>query len=388
MSDYLSLDEIPHPEGRLDEILMQIEERPREKAIELLVGSLTDPYPPIRHRAGEELGLRLDSEVIQLLCAILQGDIGTLEAAARALGIAREAIPDPDDPHVRQVVCLALQFSDAPASIEALSMAASDEAADVRYQALVALHELAIEPDRLRDAVYPRLDDADPEVATVAAQMAAEAGWAEATDRIVEGWESLERGGDLSFALALAELVGEYGAELDEDRLERLVDELTEALEDERTVAAASRGLVMLGAERAREPLSDLLDRWFIHPLLRLEAAGALIELGDPRGRDHLEDAIEHRRRDVRGYALRIVGRLQLDEHFERLTDTALSDDYHADTALLALGEWGGEAVEPLLKEATRRHPDDELRTLAERILEHLRSPKQFDADAFWTGLE
>lgn len=388
MSDYLDFDEIPHPQGRLDELLMQIDERPRRVALELLVDRLTDPYPPLRHRAGEELGLRLDDDVLALLHGLLRRSRDEAVGAAERLELDPTLVPDPDEAHVRHAACLALQFARDAESIDVLAEATTDEASDVRYQALVALHEIQPSLERLRSLLPDRLDDDDPEVATVAAQIAAETGWVEATEPIADVWESSDTRDRLPFALALAELVGDYGAELDGRRSDALVDQLTDALEDERTVAAASRGLVMLGTERARQPLSELLDRWFVHPLLRLEAAAALVELDDERGRTHLADALDHRRRDVRGYALRTVGRLRLDAHFDRLADTALSDDYHADTALLALGEWGGEAVEPLLEEAAERHPDDELRRLADDILERLRSPKDFDPDAFWTGME
>lgn len=382
MTERKPLDEIANPETRLDELEYILREADRPEAIDALLRSLTDPYPPLRHRATSALAERVDGPLANLFGAlILQNE----EAMGRAL--AELELDDPPeltpDAVVRQAACRILAHAEGEAVQRILERAATDEDADVRYQALVALHNIDMPEEELERAVAPRLQDADREVATVAAQITAEHGWTRYADALYAIWGRTASDAKLQFAISLAELVGSHGAELEDEAIDALVEQLTDALGDEETIAGACRALVALGSQRAVEPLRNVVDGWFVHPLLRVEAAAALVELDDDAGRDYLADALDHNRRDVRGYALRSVGRLELDEHFDRLVELAKDDSYHADTAILALAEWGSPAAMQALDEIATTQTDPELRRLAERARIQRRELGRFDPALF-----
>lgn len=382
MEDRKPLDEIGNPDARLDELEYRLEHGSREEALRASLESLADPYPPLRHRATSALAARVDSTLANLFGAVVLEDE---EALGRALAdLPFDAPPDiPFTSPLRQAACRILAQTTGEATESILEQAASDADPDVRYQALIALHRLDLPGEMLERIVGPRLQDADSEVATVAAQICAERGLTDFADAIAAIRRRAAPSDRLQFAIALAELVGEHGAEIDEETFEEVYGELTDALDDGETIAGAARALVHLGSERAAAPLRDILDRWFVHPLLRVEAAGALIELDDERGAQYLCKALEHRRKDVRGYALRTVGRLQLDEHLDRLVETAEAGGYHADTAVIALAQFGSDAAMQALERLADSPPDDELGRLAERVLFQRRKLADFDPEQF-----
>lgn len=382
MSDRKPLSEIPNPDTRLDELEYRLRADTEPNGVEAALRALSDSYPPIRHRATSALAARVDEPLANLFGAIV---LENEEAMGRALADLKFAHP-PDlvpDTAMRQAACRILAHAQGEAVHRILQEAASDPEADVRYQALVALHNVDIPDEELERSVGARLQDADTEVATVAAQITAEKGWTAYAQAIEKIWERTRGDSRLQFAIALAELAGTHDADLEPETLEALVDELTDALGDEETIAGASRALVALGAERAREPLRSVIDRWFVHPLLRVEAAAALVELNDERGRAYLAEALDHSRDDVRGYALRCAGRLQMDEHFGHIVELAKGDDYHTDTAILALAEWGTERALEALERVSRTHSDEELRRLAERALVQRRELGRFEPALF-----
>jgi len=382
MTDRKPLADIANPDARLDELEYRLREAGWTGAVEAALRSLTDPYPPIRHRATTALAVRVDETLANLFGALLVGDEG---AAGRALGdLGFEPPPElPPDTAIRQAACRILAQTGGDASRRILEQATSDEDADVRYQALIALHEREPDGGDFERAVAPRLQDADPEVATVAAQIVADRGWTDYADAVEAIWNRSSGSARLQFALSLSELIGEHGAEVEASTIDQLLDEVIDALDDEETTAAAARALVHLGAGRATDPLHGVLDGWFVHPLLRVEAASALIELDDRRGFDYLERALDHRRKDVRGYALRTVGRLQLDRHFDRLVATARSGDYHADTAVIALAEWGSDEALEALDRIADQPPNDDVGAFAERALLQRRELGRFDPALF-----
>jgi len=377
-----SLAEIPNPETRLEELDYRLRRDTEPDGVEAALRALSDAYPPIRHRATSGLAARVDERLANLFGAIA---LENEEAMGRAL--ADLEIADPPklvpDTAMRQAACRILAHARGEAVHRILQEAAADPEADVRYQALVALHNVDIPDDELERTVGARLQDSDSEVATVAAQITAEKGWTQYADALEKIWERSRGDARLQFAIALAELAGAHGADLPDETVDEIVDEFTAALDHEETIAGASRALVALGAERAREPLRSVLDRWFIHPLLRVDAAAALVELDDERGREYLSDALDHSRDDVRGYALRSVGRLRMDRHFSQLVELAESDAYHADTAILALAEWGTDRALDALERASESNPDEELQRLAERALVQRRELGRFEPALF-----
>lgn len=375
------LRDIANPEARLDELEYRLENGPWEAAVEAALQSLTDPFPPIRHRATSALAVRVDPTLANLFGGIV---LENEEAMGRAMAELDFEVPELEPSGMlRQAACRILAHTRGEGTESVLQQAASDPDPDVRYQALVALHQVEPDEEDLERVVGARLQDSDPEVATVAAQITAQQGWTQFTDALEAIWRRATGKTGLQFAISLAELVGEHGGELDEETIEELVDVLTDALGDERTIAGAARALVSLGADRATEPLRGVLNRWFVHPILRVEAAGALIELGDDSGRDFLEDAFDDKRKDVRGYALRTAGRLGMSEHFDRLATLARSEDYHADTAVIALAEWGSDEALEVLEDVSESHPDEDLRRLANSALLQRRELGRFEPEMF-----
>ena len=382
MEDRTPLADIANPDARLDELEYRLTHGDRSQAVEAALRSLSDAYPPIRHRATTALAARVDETLANLFGALVVGDE---EATGRALAdLEFDEIPQlAPNSAIRQAACRILAHTKGEATRHILEQATSDHDDDVRYQALVALHQLEPGDDELEPVVAPRLQDADPEIATVAAQITAERGWTDYTEALEAIWERTDGPARLQFALSIAELVGDHGAEIDEATLDRLVDEVIDALDEEETTAAAARALVHLGADRAIEPLHGVLDGWFVHPILRVEAASALIELDDRRGYEYLEKALDHRRDDVRGYALRTIGRLGLERHFDELVETAKVGGYHADTAVIALAEWGSDEALEALERLEQAAPNEDVRRLAGRVLLQLRELGEFDPELF-----
>jgi HEAT repeat protein len=373
------LADITNPQTRLAEFELRVREGSASEVRRTLLEAMADSYPPLRHQAAiavADLAAapdQADETFERMLRALAVGDPTTAVELAEPLGLAPDDVPTPVAT-VRQAACRALRTSSNDATRDALLEAADDDAPDVRYQALVSLHELDahLQPtggERFREVVERRLEDEDPEVAVVAAQIASQRGWTHTVDALIERWQEFRGQNKLQFALSLAELAGEHDADVDPAVMTAVVDQLIEALEDERTIAAASQALVQLGSERASEALENVIKRWFAHPILKVEAAGALHQLGDPKGSVHLEESLNSSRKDARGYALRLVGRLRISEFFGELSRVARSDDYHADTAVLALADYGGDEARAVLEEVAQGHPQQEVRTLAS---EHL----------------
>ena len=382
MKERKQLRDIPNPDTRLEELEYRLANDDRRGVISALLDVVDDPYPPIRRRATEALAGRVDEPLANLFGALLLEEDEAAGRAVAQLGIEPPEHLGPTGP-VKQAACRILAHTEGEGARDILGQAAADPDADVRYQALVALHNHEVPEDELERTVAARLQDADPEVASVAAQIVAEHGWTTYTEVITKKWRDARRDTRLQFAISLAELAGQHDADLPQANLDELLDELTDALRDERTVAGACRALVALGDKRAHEALESVVDGWFVHPLLRVEAAGALVELGDDAGRDALADYLDEDRDDVRGYALRQVGRLQLDAHFDRLADLAQSDDYHADTAILALAEWGSDEAMDILEDVADSQPDDDLAQLAKRALIQRRELGRFEPALF-----
>ena len=79
----------------------------------------------------------------------------------------------------------------------------------------------------------------------------------------------------------------------------------------------------------------------------------------------HFEKVLSGRRKDARGYALELAGKLGLDEFRAAVEAEARSDSYHADTATIALHAYGDKAAHDALKELAKTHPQDEVRKIA-----------------------
>jgi HEAT repeat protein len=365
------LSTIANPRTRISEL----EHRLEQGDVLVLFEGLGDPYPPLRTIAARELAHHLEPGFEAYLRALVRGDEGFTEAAE--IGLAADDFLEAT-PSVRSAACVALQSSESPATVAVLLDAARSADADLRYHALVTLHHLPVPQGQLRPLVEERLSDEDPEIAIVAAQIAAHEGWHALLDVLERLWRRLKGRGDLQVVFAIAELIPharKAGAQVPQSVVDAVVEQCMAALSDEVTTAAASHALALLGDARATQALEEVLDKWIAHPILKVGAAAALVELGHERGARYLADMLHSRRKDARGYAIRIVGRLRLRRHFDDLVALAGSDDYHADTAVLALNDFGGDEAYTALKRIAGSHPDGEVRELAEQCLHGDNSP-------------
>lgn len=384
-ADRPSLGDIAKPEARLEELEYRLRRVDSDRRVRLLLRRLGDNYPPIRHRVADELAALYASDglggttrqALRTFCAgAIRGSDPSMQQANDALGIEGPAV---STAAVRQAACRVLSGGDEQ-DIDLLRTALEDSEPDVRYRALISLHDL--DPASLSESELSRLlADDDREISTVAAQWLAEVGATGSTDAVLDRWRQSRNEDRMSFALAAAELIGRHGAEVKAGTRRRLIDALLKALEDERTASAAASALVSMDARQAIEPLKSLLDGWFVHPIIRVQAAAALIELGDNRGLDHLERSLQRNRRDVRGAALRTVGRMQLEGFRSTLEEVARSDDYHADTAVLALAEWGDDRARTTLADIATERSETGPGQLAERALTQLRATGRADMD-------
>lgn len=363
------LEEINNPQTRVAEFEFRMREGSVAQRRCAVLEAMGDQYPPLRHQAGQVAGELADDLALSgVLCALAVGDVDAAVERAAELGLAAQLVPAPHAA-VRQIACLGLRASAAPCAIAALLQAGSDDEADVRYQALVSLHALNAQSHEFRALIEQRVHDADPEVAVVAAQVTAQRAWVALGPALLGRWQEFTGSDKFQMALCLGELVARAGLQLDAARMDALIEQFLEALNHDLTAPSAIMMLQQLRVERAREPLERLAAGWFGHPLLKVEAAGALYLLDGEAGKTHLQKFLKSPRKDARGYALRLVGRLKIGALFNELTYVARSPEYHADTAVLALADFGGEDARQVLADVALNHVDHEVRTLASQQL-------------------
>ena len=395
-----TLADIPHSKARRNELHHRLKHLDRADRLQLLSMTLDDPYPPIRHDVAEAFQRELDwsgghsgpsgDEIAGFLESIAVGEKPDHELT-RAIGLPRQFLPD-ESMRSRMVACVALEASPTPQrTVERLRPLLAGDNADLRYQTLIAVERLAGDSPETHKAVVEALDDHDPEIVVVATQIAVKYGWADLLPRFIDARARLGGEDRIQATFSVGALIDNSsltpGALPPEARSD-MIAECVDALSHEPHTAAAIKTLARLEATEAADALVEVLGGWFTHPILKVEAAAALVELDHPRGEQHLEKALGSRRKDARGYALRIVGHYRIDRFFSHLVDVATTETYHADTATLALADYGGDETDELLAQIAESHPDDEVRHLAQdalqdpddrRALEHL--PTDFSVD-------
>lgn len=389
-----TLGHIKHNRARRNELHYRLKHRDRRDRVQLLALAIDDPYGPIRRDvaqafqgefAREEPGRRpTNQDVVAFLEAVAVGRTVT-HAVAHAVGTPPQW-PEGESERARITALVALEASPFPEqTAEAIRPLLRCPTADLRYHALIALERLVPGNRTLFDAVIEALEDDDPEVAVVATQIGVKHGWAELGDYFLETHRRLGGEDRLQIAFSIGELVANSAwspGDIPPQKRQQLVEECIDALGDEAHLAAAARTLANLEATEAVDDLVAVTKKWFAHPILKVDAAAALVDLGHPRGAKYLGKALRSRRKDASGYALRIIGERKIDRFFDALVETATSDDYHADTAALALEDFGGSEARDVLKQLSSSHPDDEVRRLAGKaIRRHLEAdPESFDA--------
>ncbi len=395
-----TLNHIPNNRARRNELHYRLKHLRRADRLQLLCLALDDPYGPIRHDVANALQREMHwsdahddptaEALTRFLEAVASGKAPAHEANA-ALHIPAELV-DFESMRARITACVALEASPRPdETIPVLVELLDAGAADLRYHALIALHRLGPGSSTAHDAVVEALDDPDPEIVVVATQIAVKNGWADLVDRFLAARHRL--GGEdrmqVTFSLgALLETSSAGPGDIPADAREDMIAECVDALGHEPYLAAAAKTLARLRATEAADDLVAVTKKWFAHPILKVEAAAALIDLGHPRGEEFIEKSLSARRKDARGYALRVVGSRRLEKYFSHLVDVATANEYHSDTATIALAEFGGEEARRILADLAASHPDPEVRNLAAAAVENRleqevigHAPDRFDVD-------
>lgn len=331
---------------RLAEVVTEVDEG-------VLLGALLDPFFQVRQIAAEGLRARLDAALASRMVDAVAGR-----------------------PEGEAAVCMAFARADAP-DVARLFLERSLEGAeaDVRYEALMAL--AAVDSAGLESRVLASLErETDVGVLVVCAQLCAQHGWTGALQALERRYDALPRGllrrnrDRFQFACVLAELRGK-GVFLDARVVGEVQRDLVDQLFRDEFSTAASRALAALGERGAVAALSKATTAFGLHPIHRVEAAAALVQLGERKGVEKLREFLAGRRKDARGWAMIQAGRLGLEEFRALVEASARGREYHADTAVLALRLYGDEDARALVGELATGHPDEELRENAREILEH-----------------
>lgn len=375
------LNDIPNNRARRNELQYRLKHLQRSERIQLLCLALDDPYPPIRHDVAQGLqrelrwssaGQRPSSQALtRFLEATAAGRAPTHEVTAE-LEIPRELLSY-DSPRARMTACVALEASPRPdETMQILRPLLRSQVADLRYQTLITTHHLAPGSAFLYDTVREALTDDDPEIVVIATQIAVNNGWGDLLEALLQARARLNGEDRLQVTFSVGALLENTGLSPDElpaPARQNMIAECVDALDHEPHTAAAAKTLARLQAREATDELVAITDKWLTHPILKVEAAATLVELGHPRGPDYIEKALKSRRKDARGYALRVVGSHRLEQFFPKLVEVATGDDYHADTATIALADFGGERARRILADLAESHPDEQVRELADSAI-------------------
>lgn len=360
--------DIPNSQARQRELNYRLDHLDRNARVQLLCLTIDDPYPPIRHDVSEALQRELDDDLTAFLETLALGD-EPAPALLDNLQVPREFYPH-QSLRARVAACVALEASPRPAqTLPVLARLIHAPDSDLRYQAMIALHHVAGPSEAVQPAIEETLrTEADPEIVVIASQIAISRRWPETLPLLIDARARLRGEDRIQLTFSIAELIHETTATPDDlpaNVRTELIDECVHSLKNERLTAAAARSLAHLNAQEAIEALERIMNGWFVHPILRIDAAIALLHLNRPSGEAFIGKAISLKRKDARGYALRVIGQHRLDAYFEHLRNVAQSDGYHADTATLALLDFGTEEALNIVEEISRSHPDPDVRQLA-----------------------
>ena len=389
-----TLNHIPNSRARRAELRYRLDRLERADRIQLLCLALDDPYPLLRHdiaegfqeelQRGDEAPDELDDAIVALLESVVSESEPTA-AVTKALGVPRELLPEAST-RARITACVALEGSPFPErTVEVIAPLLDDDDGDLRYQALIATNRLVPDSERLHDVVVDALDDGDPEIVVVATQIAVMHGWDDLLPQFLHARARLSGEDRTQVTFSVGELIDNSELEardLPPEARGDMIAECSDALDYEPHTAAAIKTLANLDAQEATDRLVRITKGWFTHPILKVEAAAALVDLGNPLGEEYLDRALGSRRKDASGYALRIVGERRLKRFYPRLVDIARGDNYHSDTATLALADFGGDDARAVLTDLANTHGNAEVRKLARSALNaHLTpDPDSFDA--------
>lgn len=389
-----TLNHIANSKARQAELQFRLDRLARPERLELLCLAIDDPYPPLRQEVAEALQAQLhggddapdalDRALIDFLHALVSATPPD-EALIDSLGLHPSLVPEPSL-RARMTACVALEASPWPADTAAvLSPLLGSDEPDLRYQAVIAAHRLLPADQTLRDIVVKALADEDPEIVVIATQIAVAEAWADLLPEFLHARARLNGEDRLQITFSIGALVDNTAlspGDLPPEARGDLIAECIDALPSEPHTASAIKTLGYLNATEAADALVAVTKRWLTHPILKVEAAAALVDIGHPRGGQYLEKSLSSRRKDARGYALRVIGQRRLTRFFSELVDTATGTGYHADTATLALADFGGPEAREILDKLANSHGDEEIRRLANQAIRRIDhpAPAAFDA--------
>jgi HEAT repeat protein len=343
---------------------------PRAIHTDAALRDLAHPDPRVRAAAAGALD-RAEPERREEVCEALRNALddgrGEVRYAAalslRHLG-DREAVPRlidmlwDQDGFARQAAAMALGRLGDPQAVEPLITALRDGPPDLRFQAIPSLTEL-----QDRRAVAPiteALADHDVEVRANAAAALGDLDAREAADGLVPLLQDPVETIRFEAAYALSRL---------DDPRGRPALEAMSTHREFGPMACAALGV--LGDRAALGALRRALKRSWWRPQLRVEAAAALVRLGEQAPRDALVRLSRSRRPDVRGLALTRLGELDGAWALEALLAGLRGKS--PDAAARALGERGDPSAVPGLRTALQRvGRDEELRQDIEQAIARL----------------
>ena len=370
---------VANPTRRLEELHWQanrFEDEPGRQRF--LIACMADSYPPVRQAAARLLSRSPPDEAsIASLLVILRGQgddqarhVPSTSASSRLAALA------------------ALRGVQRDTLAALYARLSRHQDADVRYQALINLFELkppaALRDEELIALLEERLGDEDVEVAVIAAQVASEFGLTAlfaTLDERRRRRSTRDKRLKLQFTLSAARLIALMDPQTRQRSVsaasqKELFEELAEGLSDETASSAIGAALADLALSTGeREPavalLRKTLSRWFLHPILKVEAAAQLARLKDSEGLSYLSAAIDAtRRHDARGHAIYVAGGLGLEPLYGQVARIAQEvEDYHNDTALLALANYATPASLEALEQLATTHPDESCRALILKAL-------------------
>ncbi len=374
---------IANPEQRLQELFWSIEQpQSTTQRHEFLIASLGDLYPPVRQAAALRLAQDPPQEhTRQELTAHLSKSLETKEDKITSSGVTPPFMP-PANTETGLAILAALKGCEDPPLPSLLTKLTTHTNPDVRYQALLNLFELppSAHPQNLGSILTECLSDPDEEVSIIAAQFISECNLHELLPELIKRHQQLSRkqAASLHITLSITHLLTTASEDQRADYayiIESLKKELIEGIQHEVSSSASSSALVdlalMLGQkELACAPLRKVLNRWFLHPLLKVEAAAQLTRLGDAQGLNYLSTMLDGKRKDTRGHAISVAGSLRIEPLYGQVARIAQSpQDYHNDTAILAMANYATPQAREHLKQLAESHADEELRTLAKQAL-------------------
>ena len=153
------------------------------------------------------------------------------------------------------------------------------------------------------------------------------------------------------------------------------VSALVDALAQRELCFAAMQALTELGSPKALPGLQAFFKRRFLHPLERLQAAGALHRSGDERAAAFIVERRDRGLPEERGFALELTGRLRLPAAFEILEQVLVDGEHvHRLDALRGLVDLGDARALELLERVSMETGDPELAEEARAGLELLRT--------------